>query len=295
VALDRVSLDLRSGEIVVVLGPNGAGKSTAVKLMMGLTSTTAGQVRVFGGDPRFAGNRRRTGVMLQVGRAPDMLRVREHIDIMRGYYPQPLPAAEIMRAAGLEGLENRMFGELSGGQKQRVLFALSIAGDPDLIFLDEPTVGLDIEARRGMWSQIRSLRARGKTILLTTHYLEEADALADRIIVLNKGKVICEGTPAQVKAAAARITTHSDLPENGTDRSDTSSVKVLKFQTRLSREELLRLPGVERVDGTETSFAVTSSAPEATLRDLLALDQSLHALEVLSPALEDAFLALTAN
>ncbi len=295
VALDRVSLDLRNGEIVVVLGPNGAGKSTAVKLMMGLSSSNAGQVRVFGGDPRFAGNRRRTGVMLQVGRAPDMLRVREHIDIMRGYYPQPLPTAEIVRAAGLDGLENRMFGQLSGGQKQRVLFALAIAGDPDLIFLDEPTVGLDIEARRGMWSQIRSLRARGKTILLTTHYLEEADALADRIIVLNKGKVICEGTPAQVKAAAARITAHSAFAENNPNRSEASAVKVLKMQTRLSREELLSLPGVERVDGVQTSFAVTSSAPEATLRDLLALDQSLHGLEVLSPALEDAFLALTAN
>jgi ABC-2 type transport system ATP-binding protein len=263
--------------------------------MMGLTSGNAGQVRVFGGDPRFAGNRRRTGVMLQVGRAPDMLRVREHIDIMRGYYPQPLPTAEIMRAAGLEGLENRMFGELSGGQKQRVLFALAIAGDPDLIFLDEPTVGLDIEARRGMWSQIRSLRARGKTILLTTHYLEEADALADRIIVLNKGKVICEGTPAQVKAAAARITNHSEFPANDANGSDASTEKVLKMQTRLSREELLRLPGVERVEGNETSFAVTSSAPEATLRDVLALDPSLHGLEVLNPALEDAFLALTAN
>lgn len=295
VALDCVSVDLRNGEIVVVLGPNGAGKSTAVKLMMGLTSANAGQVRVFGGDPRFAGNRRRTGVMLQVGRAPDMLRVREHIDIMRGYYPQPLPTAEIMRAAGLEGLEKRLFGELSGGQKQRVLFALAIAGDPDLIFLDEPTVGLDIEARRGMWSQIRSLRARGKTILLTTHYLEEADALADRMIVLNKGKVICEGTPAQVKAAAARITAHSEFAENASNRSETSTVKVLKLQTQLSREELLRLPGVERVDGNQTSFAVTSSAPEATLRDVLALDPSLHGLEVLNPALEDAFLALTAN
>jgi ABC-2 type transport system ATP-binding protein len=184
VALDRVSLELRTGEIVAVLGPNGAGKSTAVKLMMGLTSPTEGKVRVFDGDPRIAGNRLRTGVMLQVGRAPEMLRVREHIEIMRGYYPRPLSLTEIVRIAGLEGIEQRMFGQLSGGQKQRVLFALALAGDPDLIFLDEPTVGLDIEARRRMWAEIRSLRSRGKTVLLTTHYLEEADALADRIIVL---------------------------------------------------------------------------------------------------------------
>src|SRR5580658_616951 len=200
VALDRVSLELRSGEIVALLGPNGAGKSTAVKLMMGLTSPTEGEVRVFGGDPRFAGNRLRTGVMLQVGRAPEMLRVREHIEIMRGYYPRPLSFAEIVHAAGLEGIEERMFGQLSGGQKQRVLFALALAGDPDLIFLDEPTVGMDIKARRGMWTTVRALAARGKTILLTTHYLEEADALANRIIVIDKGRVVCEGTPAEVKS-----------------------------------------------------------------------------------------------
>ena len=203
VALDRVSLELQNGEIVALLGPNGAGKSTAVKLMMGLTSPTKGRVRVFCGDPRVAGNRLRTGVMLQVGRAPEMLRVREHVEIMRGYYPRPLPVADIVRAAGLEGIEERMFGQLSGGQKQRVLFALALAGDPDLIFLDEPTVGLDIEARRRMWAEIRSLRSRGKTVLLTTHYLEEADALADRIIVLSKGRVICEGSPAEVRASAS--------------------------------------------------------------------------------------------
>jgi ABC-2 type transport system ATP-binding protein len=289
-ALDRVSLELRSGEIVVLLGPNGAGKSTAVKLMMGLTAPSAGNVRVFGGDPRFAGNRRRTGVMLQVGRAPDMLRVREHIEIMRGYYPRPLPFAEIVQAAGLGGLEQRMFGQLSGGQKQRVLFALSIAGDPDLIFLDEPTVGLDIEARRGMWAQIRSLRARGKTVLLTTHYLGEADALADRIIVLDKGTVICEGTSAQVKAAGA-----GSLGEAGSSPYESATVKLLKFKTRLSREQLLKTTGVHRVEESDTKFVVTSSTPELTLRELLALDPNLSGLEVATPALEDAFLALTAK
>lgn len=295
VALDRVSLDLRSGEIVVLLGPNGAGKSTAVKLMMGLISASAGEVRVFGGDPRLASNRRRTGVMLQVGRAPEMLRVREHIDIMRGYYPGPLPVVEIVRAAGLEGLEQRMFGQLSGGQKQRVLFALSIAGDPDLIFLDEPTVGLDIEARRGMWAQIRSLRSRGKTVLLTTHYLEEADALANRIIVLNKGTVICEGTPAEVKAAGAAIASRSSAVEEKLPHTPVSSVKLLKFETQLSREKVSNLLGVQSVEGNEPRLVVTSTTPESTLRELLALDSTLRDLEIVSPALEDAFLALTAE
>ncbi len=137
--------------------------------------------------------------MLQVARVPETLRVREHIDLFSSYYPHPLPMAEIISAAGLQGIENRMFGALSGGQKQRVLFALAICGDPDLLFLDEPTVGLDVHARRGMWAQIRALLSRGKTILLTTHYLEEADALADRIVVINHGRVIANGTPAEIK------------------------------------------------------------------------------------------------
>ena len=291
VALDRVSLQLQSGEVVALLGPNGAGKSTAVKLMMGLTSPTNGEVRVFGGDPRVAGNRLRTGVMLQVGRAPEMLRVREHIEIMRGYYPRPLSVTEITRAAALEGIEGRMFGQLSGGQKQRVLFALALAGDPDLIFLDEPTVGLDIEARRRMWAEIRSLRSRGKTVLLTTHYLEEADALADRIIVLNKGRVICEGSPAEVRATAAA---HSSSSERNDSQSQMPNTKLLSFQTKLLQEQILNLAGVQKVEGNGTTTMVTTSAPESTLRELLALDPELRGLEVRSPALEDAFLALTA-
>jgi ABC-2 type transport system ATP-binding protein len=185
-----------------------------------------------------------------------------------------------------------MFGQLSGGQKQRVLFALSIAGDPDLIFLDEPTVGLDVEARRGMWAQIRSLRRRGKTILLTTHYLEEADALADRIIVINKGRVICQGTPNEVKAMGSGVTT-----AQGGERvsAPVSGVKLLKFETNLTRARLLTLTGVVRVEGETGFVTVTSSAPELTLRELLPLDPGLSGLEIQTPALEDAFLALTAR
>ena len=283
VSLDGLSLNLKRGEIIALLGPNGAGKSTAVKLMMGLSSPTSGEVRIFGADPRNTVARLRTGVMLQVGKAPEMLRVREHIDIFRGYYPNPMPQAEIIKAAGLEGSEDRMFGQLSGGQKQRVLFALALAGDPDLIFLDEPTVGLDIEARRGMWTQIHSLAARGKTVLLTTHYLEEADALAHRIIVINKGKVVCEGTPAQVKSM-------------GSGNSATNqALKIIRCTTTLTAQHLEAMPGVTHVELTGSLTSITSSQPEATLREMLALDQSLHSLEVQSPLLEDAFLALTAN
>jgi ABC-2 type transport system ATP-binding protein len=285
-ALDDLSLQLHPGEIVALLGPNGAGKSTAVKLMMGLSSPTSGQVAIFGADPRHTATRLRTGVMLQVGRAPEMLRVREHIAIFRGYYPAPMPYAEIIRAAGLDGIEDRFFGQLSGGQKQRVLFALALAGDPDLIFLDEPTVGLDIEARRMMWQQIRSLAARGKTVLLTTHYLEEADALAHRIIVINKGRVVSEGTPAQIKSFG----------------SATGALKLIRCNTTLSTELLRAIPGVQKVSGasaeeaiTDNLTTITTTQPEATLREMLALDLNLNSLEVTSPALEDAFLALTSN
>jgi ABC-2 type transport system ATP-binding protein len=278
------SLTLHRGQIIALLGPNGAGKSTAVRLMMGLSKPSTGQVRIFGADPRETATRLRTGVMLQIGTAPQMLRVREQIELFRGYYPAPMPYVDLLQAAGLEGVEDRFFGQLSGGQKQRVLFALALAGDPDLIFLDEPTVGLDIEARRLMWAQIRSLAARGKTVLLTTHYLEEADALAHRIVVINKGRVLCEGTPDEVKSMGA-----------GTGPTAARGTKIIRCITTLTREHLLAIPGVTHAETTDALTMITSTQPEATLREMLALDSTLHALEVASPALEDAFLALTAE
>lgn len=290
VALDGLSLSLRSGEIVALLGPNGAGKSTAVKLMMGLSAPTSGSVHIFGADPRHASARLRTGVMLQVGRAPETLRVREHLQIFRGYYHQPMSYTDLVKVAGLEGIEERLFAQLSGGQKQRVLFALAIAGDPDLVFLDEPTVGLDIESRRAMWSQIRTLAARGKTVLLTTHYLEEADALADRIIVISKGRVVCEGTPSEVKAMGSGL--HAS---NGVGSAPAAAVKIIRCITTLTSEHLLAIPDVQRVESEGPVTIVTTTQPEATLREMLALDLKLSGLEVQSPALEDAFLALTAN
>jgi ABC-2 type transport system ATP-binding protein len=284
-ALDNLSLTIGRGEIVALLGPNGAGKSTAIKLLMGLSSPTTGTVRIFGVDPHQIAARIRTGVMLQVGRAPEMLRVREHIELFRGYYPNPMPYRDILKAAGLETIEERMFGQLSGGQKQRVLFALALSGDPDLVFLDEPTVGFDIEARRGMWAQIRSLAARGKTVLLTTHYLEEADALAHRIIVINKGRIVCAGTPTEVKSLGSTVT--------GT--SANHSPKIIRCATTLPTTTLLAIPGVTSARLTDNLATLTSTQPESTLRELLALDQTLHSLNVQSPSLEDAFLALTSE
>src|SRR6202171_3782379 len=216
VALDDLSLSLHPGEVVALLGPNGAGKSTAVKLLLGLIAPSSGTARVFGSDPREAITRTRVGAMLQVARVTETLRVREHLDLFRSYYPHPLPVADIFRIAQLQGIEDRFFAQLSGGQKQRGLFALAICGNPDLIFLDEPTVGMDIEARRAIWQQIRFLSAQGKTVLLTTHYLEEADALAHRIVVINKGCIISEGTPTEIKRG--------------------SGGRTIRCQTRLSEE-----------------------------------------------------------
>src|ERR1700728_176588 len=199
-ALHGVDFRVRAGEVVALLGPNGAGKTTAVKLLLGLMQPNAGRVRVFAGDPTNPENRMRTGAMLQVGRVPETLRVREHIDLFSAYYEKPMASAEILAAAGLEKLRDRKFGDLSGGQKQRVLFALAICGNPDLLFLDEPTVGLDVESRRTLWAHIRGVVKRGGSVLLTTHYLEEADALAHRVAVIDRGRIAAEGTPAEIKA-----------------------------------------------------------------------------------------------
>jgi ABC-2 type transport system ATP-binding protein len=272
-ALDGLNLSLHAGEVVALLGPNGAGKSTAVRLMLGLAGPTSGTVRIFGGDPREAASRTRVGAMLQVARVTDTIRVREHIDLFRSYYPRPLAVSEILRVAQLQGIENRFFGELSGGQKQRLLFALALCGDPDLIFLDEPTVGMDIEARRGLWQQIRSLKERGKTVLLTTHYLEEADALADRVIVINKGHVVSEGTPTEIKRM--------------------SGGRRIKCSTSLDDAYLLGLDSVTAVKRSGAFVTVTATDAEAVVRAMLFADERLAGLEIASPALEDAFLALT--
>ena len=204
-ALRGLDLTIRPGELVALLGANGAGKTTAVRILLGLAAPSSGTVRVFGGNPRDAASRTRVGAVLQAARVPETLRVREHIDLFSSYYPNPLPMAEVIEAAGLGGLERRKYGDLSGGQQKRVLYALAICGNPDLLVLDEPTVGLDVEARRSLGQQIRLFIARGKSVLLTTHYLAEAEALADRVVVVHRGLVVSEGTPAEVKGNAATL------------------------------------------------------------------------------------------
>ncbi len=275
VALRDLNLEIYAGELLALLGPNGAGKTTLVQVLLGLARPDSGTISVLGSDPHLGQVQTRLGAMLQVGRVPETLRVREHIDLFSSYYPAPLPIAETLRIAGIEDIKNRPYGELSGGQKQRVLFGIAICGNPDLLFLDEPTVGLDVEARRLMWAQIRTLIGRGKTVLLTTHYLNEADALADRILVLNKGTIVAEGTPAEIKARAMG--------------------KQIRCTSRLSLEEVRQIPGVLSAKADRNAFELQVNAAEPVVRELLQRDSWLGDLEVTNAGLEEAFLALTQN
>lgn len=272
-ALKDFSLEVPAGELTAVLGPNGAGKTTAIKLLLGLVRPTLGRVSVFGGDPTALETHLRVGAMLQVGRVPESLRVGEHIDLFSSYYPQPLSMKQTLSIAGIENLRDRKFGELSGGQKQRVLFALAICGNPDLLFLDEPTVGLDVEARHLLWDEIRQLLTLGKTVVLTTHYLEEADTLADRVVVINKGSIIAEGTPQQIKARTAG--------------------KKIRCVTRLNPVVVRALAGVVDVHDDRGTMLIHTSCPEDVLRELLNRDLDISGVEVAGAGLEDAFLALT--
>ena len=274
-AVDGLTLHLQPGRVTALLGPNGAGKTTAVRLLLGLTRPTTGTARLFGEDPTSLNARRRTGVMLQVANVPETLRVREHVHLFSSYYPNAMALAETLRIAGLESIADRRYGDLSGGQKQRVHFALAICGQPDLLFLDEPTVGLDVESRRAFWQEVRKLTARGCAILLTTHYLEEADALADRIIVINRGTVIADGTPQGMKALAA--------------------ARRIRCVTMLPIEQLRRIPGVTSVrqDGAATELLAHDA--ERVARELLMADRALSGLEITGAGLEEAFLALTST
>ncbi|HEX7039967.1 MAG TPA: ABC transporter ATP-binding protein [Trueperaceae bacterium] len=272
-ALDEVTLRVRAGEVLAVLGPNGAGKTTAVSTLLGLLRPDEGAVSLFGTSPNDVSAKVRVGAMLQISGVPPTLTVREHVTAFAAYYPAPLAVDDAIALAGLGEVANRQYGKLSGGQKQRLHFALAMVGDPDLLFLDEPTTGLDVESRRDFWRQVRSFSAEGRTVVLTTHYLEEADALADRIVLLDHGRVIAEGSPAEIKARTGG--------------------KVVKAVTRLAPERLADLPGVSRVERVGTATELYTGSAEATVRALLAADDGLHGLEVKGATLEEAFLNIT--
>ena len=272
-ALTDVALEFRAGEAVALLGPNGAGKTTTVGLLLGTLRPTRGEVRVFGDDPVRGRCRQRVGAMLQIAGVPGTLRVREHIELFRSYYPNPLDRDAVVAAAGLRGLENRLYDKLSGGEKQRLHLALALCGNPDILFLDEPTVGLDVESRHALWREIRAIIDAGRTVVLTTHNIEEADALADRIVLLNRGEVVADGTPAEIK-----------------QRTASSRIAAT---TAITPDAIAALPGVTDVRRDKHRMNVFASAPEPVVRALLAMDPGLRDLEVSRATLEEAFLALT--
>jgi ABC-2 type transport system ATP-binding protein len=257
-----------------MLGPNGAGKTTCIGLLLGLLRVQRGSVRVLGREPDALEVRRRRGAVLQTAAVAPTLRVREHLDLFRSYYRQPMDEARLIAAAGLAGLEDRRFDRLSGGQQRRVMFALALAGDPELVFLDEPTTGLDVEARRLMWAEVRRFSGAGRTVVLTTHYLEEADALADRVVVLHRGRVIAEGAPAEVKRGSGRR---------------------VRCVTSLPLEELRSRPEVAQASRNGRHTELLTPRPEALLAWMLPADPSLSELTVSGAGLEEALLALTAE
>jgi ABC-2 type transport system ATP-binding protein len=274
-ALDQVDLALAPGQLTALLGPNGAGKTTAVRLMLGTSRPSAGEVRLFGASPSDRRARQRVGMMLQVGRVPETLTPREHLALFRSYYPEPMAMDRLLGATGIAGIADRRFGTLSGGERQRVLFAAAICGNPHLLFLDEPTVGLDVEARHLFWDAIRQLIREGRSVLLTTHYLEEADALADRVVVLHRGRVVADGTPAGIKQLVA--------------------CRQVRCVTRLDGREIERWPSVHSVRSEGSAVVILTSEAETVARELLARDATLTGLEISGINLEDAFVALTSN
>ncbi|MGW1667045.1 ABC transporter ATP-binding protein, partial [Streptomyces microflavus] len=212
-AVDGLDLQLHQGETVALLGPNGAGKSTALDLLLGLTRPTEGTVALFGGDPRDAIRLGRVGAMLQSGGLMPDVTVGEMVELARDLHPRPLPQAEVLRRAGIEDLVGKNVAKLSGGQAQRVRFAVAIAGEVDLIVLDEPTTGMDVDSRQRFWGSMREQAELGRTVLFATHYLEEADNVADRVLVLHRGKLLADASAAQIKARAGLRRIAFDLTE----------------------------------------------------------------------------------
>jgi ABC-2 type transport system ATP-binding protein len=273
-ALDHVSFDIQPGETVALLGPNGAGKSTAIDTMLGLRTPTSGEVRILGGTAAAAVAAGQIGGMLQTGGLPEAARVAELISLFRQLYRDRRSTAELLALAGIDDLADRRTEHLSGGQTQRVRFALALAGNPDLLFLDEPTAALDVEARRHFWQSVERIAGQGTTVLFATHYLDEADANATRIIVVNHGRVIADGTPARIKAVTA--------------------TRTLRFSTPApDPSELLKLPGVADVVVNGDAVTVRTGEADDTLPALYALGHRIAGLEVGGGGLEEALIALT--
>ncbi|MEV0231360.1 ABC transporter ATP-binding protein [Nonomuraea sp. NPDC050786] len=270
-ALDRLSLDIRAGELVGLLGPNGAGKSTLINLFVGLRRPTSGTVELLGGSPQDPATRRGIGVTPQETGLPESLRVGEIVDFVSAHFPKKAEKEELLARFGLQDLVKRQIGGLSGGQKRRLAVALAFAGDPKLVFLDEPTTGLDVEARRSLWEGVRAFHEGGGTVLLTSHYLEEIEALAERVVVVGHGRVLADDTVRAVR--------------------DIVGVR----RVSLSAADLPELPGVigsEREDGR---IHLMTADPDRLVVELVRSGTPFSGLEIRPTTLEEAFLAITSK
>jgi ABC-2 type transport system ATP-binding protein len=272
-ALDGVDVAVRRGELVALLGPNGAGKSTAIGLLLGLARPDTGRAELFGHDPQDIAARRRIGVMLQAANLPPTLRVGELLRLTASYYPRPRTLAETAAMAGIADLLMRPYRKLSGGQQRRVQFALALCGRPELLFLDEPTVGLDIEARQKLWAAMRALIADGCSVVLTTHYLEEAEALAQRVVVLGRGRVLSDGSVDELRARVA--------------------MTRIRCLSELDPAVVAGWPGVKDATREGARLVVATTCAEDVLRQLLKLDRNVRELEVRRAGLVEAFTELT--
>ncbi len=272
-AVDGLDLTVRCGEVVALLGPNGAGKSTTIEALLGLARPDAGAVNVYGLPPRQAVAAGRIGALLQSGGLLPDLTVRETVALAASLYPRHRDVTEVLARARVAEFAKRRIGALSGGQRQRVRFAMALVADPDLIVLDEPTTGLDVEARRAFWVAMREETGRGRTVLFATHYLDEADAYADRVVFMRAGRVVADGTATQVKAMVSGRIIRATLPD-----ADPAA--------------LATLPGVDRVEVRTGTVLLTCRDSDAALRGLL-LATPARDVEVTARGLEDAFITLT--
>src|ERR1700682_1987472 len=274
-ALKGVSLDIELGDVVAMLGPNGAGKTTSISLLLGLRKPTSGKALLFGLAPTHLDARSRVGVMLQESGIPSVLKVREIVDLFRSYYPKPMARDRAIAMAGLDEKANALVKELSGGQRQRLYFALAVCGDPDVLFLDEPTVGMDVEGRRSFIERIAEFAQMGRTVVLTTHYLEEADQLAKRVVVIDRGVVIADASPQEIKSRVAG--------------------KRVRFKSAaLTEKDMEGLP-VTTSTFVDHTVQLLTNQPEAVLRELFRRGVEMSDLEVSGADLEDAFISLTTH
>lgn len=275
-ALDGASFAVGRGETVALLGPNGAGKSTAVGILLGLRTADSGRITVLGGEPSSAVRSGRVGALLQSSGLPPGVKIHEVVQLARSLSPHPMPLETVLSKAGLTDISSRKVDGLSGGQAQRVRYALAIAGDPEVLFLDEPTVAMDVESRRAFWLDMRLQAEAGRTVLFATHYLEEAEAVADRIVVLRAGRVVADGVASEIKAAAR--------------------TRTIRFTLAAANEQQLRaLPGVADVEVHGAGVALHSTNADETVVALVRSGVAFRDIEVAGAALEDAFLALTSE